>query len=259
MRFPAIFLVLLLIASRPVSTQTQTQRKRAQQAGYVDPFGLPCAKILELSSSEYIAQIVAIDDSTLDGTLRGINKYGACYDARTDALAASLARSRKGPTKAARADLASFESALKNFTAKALAGTPRPTAIEREAYANLYEKQFQYKFYQQYEPKTVKPRAGQKETLPTNATASDKKSGAVSSSSGSQPSASDTDETTKAKNRFGELLGALPDERLHELHAAFGEVIGLHTLDNVMRLAVYRYAIFLLEPTTERPSYAPPF
>ena len=251
MRVLLTFLVLLLIASTPTSAQTQP----AQPANNTDPLGMSCAKILALSSSEYIAKIVAIDASTLDGTLRGIRKYGACYDGRTDALAASLARNRKGPTKAGRADFASFESALKDFTAKALAGTPRVTAIEREAYANLYGKQFRYKFYQAYEPK---PRDPQKETSPREDTAVEKKAGTVSSRT-SLPSASDTDEMTRAKNRLAELLGALPDEKLHELHAALGEVVSLHTLDNSTRLAVYRYAIFLLEPSAAESSYPPPF
>jgi hypothetical protein len=67
------------------------------------------------------------------------------------------------------------------------------------------------------------------------------------------------DEVTKAKNRFGELLGALPDEKLHELHAAFGRVLGLHEVDAATRLAVYRYAVFLLEPSSKEGSYPPPF
>ena len=251
MRVPLTFLVLLLIPSTLTSAQTQP----AQPADHADPLGMSCAKILALSSSEYIAKIVAIDASTLDGTLRGIRKYGACYDGRTDALAASLARNRKGPTKAGRADFASFESALKDFTAKALAGTPRVTAIEREAYANLYGKQFRYKFYQSYGPK---PADRQKETSLREATAAEKKSGTVSSST-TRPPASDTDEMTRAKNRLAELLGALPDEELHELHAALGEVVSLHRLDNATRLAVYRYAIFLLEPNAAESSYPPPF
>ncbi len=33
---------------------------------------------------------------------------------------------------------------------------------------------------------------------------------------------------------------------MHELHRAFGDVIGPHQISEATRLAVYRYAIFLL-------------
>ena len=53
---------------------------------------------------------------------------------------------------------------------------------------------------------------------------------------------------TKAKNRFGELLDALPEDKLHALHAAFGNIVGLHPINSATQLALYRYAIFVLEP-----------
>jgi hypothetical protein len=46
---------------------------------------------------------------------------------------------------------------------------------------------------------------------------------------------------------------------MHELHRAFGEVIGTHQISEPTRLAVYRYAIFILEPASATPSYQPPF
>jgi len=64
---------------------------------------------------------------------------------------------------------------------------------------------------------------------------------------------------SKAKNRFGELIGVLPDEKLHELHAAFGAILGLHEVDDATTLAVYRYAIFLLEPSSGQGTYPPAF
>ena len=40
---------------------------------------------------------------------------------------------------------------------------------------------------------------------------------------------------------------------MHELHRAFGEVIGPHHISEATRLAVYRYAIFILEPPSATP------
>ena len=160
MRSATVWLILLTLSCRPAfarpQAQGQSQKKPSSQPVYQGPLELPCAKVLAMPSSDYVAQIVAIGDSNVDGQLRGIGKYGACYDARTDALAASLARRGKGPDKTARADFAAFESALKNFTAKALADAPPQPASPKEAYANLYQKQFRYEFYQEYEAKTIR-------------------------------------------------------------------------------------------------------
>ena len=128
MRHATMCLILLTLSCGPAfarpQAQGQSQRRSFPQPVYEGPLELPCAKVLAMPSSDYIAQIVAIDDSNVDGQLRGIRRYGACYDARTDALAASLARRGKGPSKAPRADFAAFESALKDFTAKAFADAP---------------------------------------------------------------------------------------------------------------------------------------
>jgi hypothetical protein len=247
------FILLLLLVSRWPRAALCAQRAQAADA---DRLGLGCAQILEMSSTEWIAYFGAktkLDVST--SVRRASATYGKCYQRRTDSLAAKLERSGQSPSRAARADFAEFEAALRDFTAKALAGggsvDPR-----KQALAALYERQFGYEFYRQYEPKIVKPGEAQK---PAAASGGESAQGQTKSPAASTPhSASDTDEMTKAKNRFGELLAALPDDKLHELHAAFGEVIGLHALSGAMRLAVYRYAIFLLEPS-DQASYPPPF
>lgn len=221
---------------------------------------MTCAKILALPSWEYIAKYVAIDDSNLDGQLRGIGRYGKCYDARTDSIAAVSARTRKGPTKAAREDFAAFESALKNFTTKALAAVPPTPGTAKEAYANLYEKQFRREFYAQYELKAA-PAAKPATTSPASGAAAPS-SGATATTrapdTAEDRARSDADPVTQAKNHFGKILNGLPDDKMHDLHAAFGEVIGPHALSETMRLAVYRYAIFLLEPPSVAKPFAPP-
>ena len=113
-----------------------------------------------MPSSDFIAQVVAIDDSNVDGQLRGIRQYGDCYNARTDRLAASLGKQGKGPLMGARGNFGDFESALKNFTAKALEEAQQsskvPLAPVKTEYAALYEKQFRYAFYQSYSQKLQK-------------------------------------------------------------------------------------------------------
>jgi hypothetical protein len=217
-----------------------------------------------MPSPDYIAQIVAIDDSYVDGELRGIGRYRACYDSRTDRLAASLALRGKGPDKAARADFAAFESALKDFTATTLADVPPQPASEKDAYASLYQRQFRYEFYQEYEAKTIRssrPSAAAKSSLPAAKTATPAASPAVppTPATAEERARSDADPVTQAKNRFGKLLDALPDDQMHKLHGAFGEVVGPHAMSETTRLAVYRYAIFLLEPKSAAPFAPPPF
>src|ERR1700684_3306163 len=78
-------------------SQQQTQKKHPAPAANANPELMPCGQILAMSSTDYIGKTMAVNDSALDGQLRGARKYGSCYDARTDALAASLERSGKGP------------------------------------------------------------------------------------------------------------------------------------------------------------------
>jgi hypothetical protein len=278
MRHATLCLILLTLSCGPAFArpqgQGQSQKRSSPQPVYESPDQLPCAKVLAMPSSDYIAQIVAIDDSYVDGQLRGIRRYGDCYDARTDALAALLARNGKGPAKAARADFAAFESALKEFTAKALAAGALaaplpPVAPVKTAYAALYEKQFRYQFYEEYQAKTVRPAKpvapATKTPAPTAPAPQPAGTAPVTPATPPAPATaeerarSDADPVTQAKNRFGKLLQLLPDDKMHELHRAFGDVIGPYHISEATRLAVYRYAIFILEPPSATPFSPPPF
>src|SRR5580704_11109834 len=153
----AIALAFLLTAFRaPLSAQSQ-QRIPAQQKPDADRLGLTCAQILQMTSTEWIAKITSIDASTVDGNLRGIRVYGTCYDQRTDRLAASLAKSGKGPLMGARGNFRDFEQSLLNFSKKALAESEPPADAVKSAYAALYEKQFRYEFYQSYDVQSAEP------------------------------------------------------------------------------------------------------
>lgn len=219
---------------------------------------MTCAQVLKMSSTEWITffgETKKTDPSST--TVRAAAAYGRCYQARTDELARALARSGKGPPKAAHADFDAFEAALRSFTAKALVDAEPPANVEKQALATLYEDQFRYEFYQHYQAKSVNRPNAAKTPHPSSPPTRNATPASASPSPASP--AGSADEMTGAKNRFGELLGALPDDKLHELHGAFGEVLGLHTLDEAMRFAVYRYAIFLLEPSGGDSSYPPPF
>ena len=245
---PAIKLAVLLLVLTPVAFAQLSSSQKVKSAR----LEVDCANILRMKSSDWIAKSTATDGSPVRSTLHAIQVYGDCYDSRTDRLASSLARTGKGPSKAGRGDFRDFEAALTNFTAKALAANRGQSDPLKSAYAALYEKQFRFIFYERY----VVAKAGSRP-------ASDQ-----STDSSPESSLDGVDQMTAAKNRFGKLLAALPDAEIHELHAAFGEVVGSHPIRTAMQLAVYRYAIFLLERATpvqsatskaDAEAFSPPF
>jgi hypothetical protein len=206
------------------------QRTSRNQAAPADHLGLTCAQILQMPSSDLLKKFTTANGATSESTIRAIAAYGKCYDARTNRLAAALGKSGKGPLMGARGNFGDFERALKNFEAKALASTDPPADDVKKATAALYEKQFRYAFYEQYEQKNFNP---------------------------PQLTPEESDAFTKSKNHFGELLGLLPAEKMHELHAAFGDIFAGGGVPDATKVAVYRYAIFLLE-SPAAPPYSPP-
>jgi hypothetical protein len=185
-----------------------------------------------MSSTDWVKKFTAAKDSTEPTTSQAISAYGKCYDARTNRLAASLGKSGKGPLMGARGNFGDFEHALSDFATKALAATDPPADAQKKAYTALYAKQFRYDFYREYEQKNFNPPPLTPE---------------------------ESDAFTKAKNHFGELLGLLPEDKMHELHRAFGEIFAAGGVPDATKLAVYRYAIFLLESPVETPYSPPPF
>jgi hypothetical protein len=227
--------------------------------------------------------------------LSAIDVYGKCYDEGTNRVAAALRRSGKGPLMGARGNFQNFEQALKGFEAKALADSDPPADAVKSAYAELYEKQFRHDFYRSYVPAKVNPPAGagtKRGETPgaahvanpgrsSNAPSTGLGTAGAATSAGSvsrtpapgtarshaapnenasdASSAGDVSEFTKVKNHFGELLAALPEDKGHEIHAAFGQILGENPVSEDTREAVYRYAIFLLEPPSGKPFSPPPF
>lgn len=241
-------LLLLLV---PITTSAQTHS--GAQAN-PDRLGMSCAQILAMTSSDWVAKFNTEKGATPEATVRAIHAYGQCYDARTDRLAASLGKSGKGSLMGARGNFREFEQSIDEFATKALATTDTPADDVKKAYAALYRKQFRYIFYQSYEPKKVNPIAA-----PATKSA-EPVSPPVAGQSVSQPQQdAPVSEMTRAKNRFGELLDALSDDRLPEIHKAFGKIFSGGPVSDEMKLELYRYAIFCLEPASAEPFSPPPF
>jgi hypothetical protein len=229
-----IFVVMIAVY---LTHATTTQTKTAQpNPGDADRLGLTCAQILQKSSQDWMAYfndkkgLTAVNEAT--SVLPPIASYGKCYDARTNHLAATLGKSGKGPLMGARGNFGDFQKALDDFMAKALAAANKQPGTVQAAYAGLYEKQFRYEFYQKYTQKNSTTRPLTPE---------------------------EAEEFSKAKNRFGELLGLLPEDQAHLVHAAFSEIFVSGAVNDVTKLEVYRYAIFLLESPKDNPFSPPPF
>jgi hypothetical protein len=221
----------LWVGAAALSNAAQNPATRNQSPSN-DRLGLTCAQILQMSSTDWVKKFTAARDTTPESIMRAITVYGKCYDARTNRLAAALGKSGKGPLMGARGNFGDFERSLADFTAKALAATDPPADDIKKAYAALYEKQFRFDFYREYELKNFNPPPLTPE---------------------------ESEAFTKSKNHFGELLGLLPEDKMHSLHAAFGDIFAAGGVPDATKIAVYRYAIFLLESPAEKPYSPPPF
>jgi len=243
----AVFMLFLFAC--PFFGQLKTG---SNKRGNHERLGMTCAQVLAMNSSDWVAKLTAAKDATPESTVLAIEAYGKCYDARTTNLSASLGKQGQGPWMGARGNFRDFQSALTDFTAKALAANQQPADAVKAAYASMYEKQFRYAFYQSYSQKLVKHSSSETNGaghVPADASRTDSKSTA-------KP---DADPLTLAKNHFGELLAAMPGDQRHEIHAAFGQIFERSPIGEQWKLEIYRYAIFLLEPPTGKPFSAPPF
>jgi hypothetical protein len=241
--------LLLLIGSLNAAAQSKPATKPDP-----DRLGKSCAQILAMNSTDWVAKFNQEKGATPEAMVRAIHVYGQCYDSRTERLAASLARSGRGPLMGARGNFRDTEQAIKDFTSSALAASNPPGDAVKTAYAALYQKQFRYEFYFSYQPKDAKA------ATPVAKRAAEPDKSPTPSQPESQPADSpQVSEMTQAKNRFGELLEALPEDKLREMHRAFGKIFAAGPVSDEMKLAIYRYAIFCLESPTAEPFAPPPF
>jgi hypothetical protein len=232
MKLSCAFLISLVLA--PVSF---AQAKPAQtKAADADRLGLSCAQILQMTSTAWVAQFAEKTGTPNNAAgvpaVRAITAYGKCYDARTSQVAASLGKSGRGPLMGALGNFRDFQKALDDFTAKALAASSKAPGTPEAAYAALYEKLFRYEFYQKY---------------------------ALRLSENRPLTAEEAAEYSKAKNRFGEFLGLLPEDQAHIIHAAFSHIFDSGPVSDVTKLELYRFAISVLESPKDKPFSPAPF
>ena len=229
--FSALLIALVLA---PVGLpQTKPAQTKAADA---DRLGLTCAQILQMTSTAWVAHSAekagTPNSAAGEPAVRAIASYGKCYEARTNQVAASLGKSGRGPLMGATGTFRDFQKALDDFTAKALAVSDKKPGTQEAAYAALYEKQFRYEFYQRYELRL----------------------------SANRPlTAEEAAEYSKAKNRFGEFLGLLPEDQAHIIHAAFSQIFDSGPVSDVTKLELYRFAISVLESPKDKPFSQPPF
>jgi hypothetical protein len=230
-RFLAAIAASFLLSPCTIASPQATK----PQSPNPDRLGFTCTRILQMTSTQWVAHFTAQKgNKTGEDTpspLRAIAAYGKCYDARTDRLAATLGKNGTGPLMGANGNFRDFEQAVKSFMAKALAITDPPADELKSAYVALYEKQFRYEFLRTYRRKNS----------PSNPLTPE-----------------ELEETGNAKTQFGQELDALPTDKMRELHAAFSGIFDAPMSDS-MKLQVYRFAIFVLEPPSAKPFSPPPF
>jgi len=226
-----------LLTSLVLAAAGFPQAKPAQtKAADADRLGLTCTQILQMTSTAWVAQFAEKAGTSNNAAgvpaVRAIAVYGKCYEARTSQVAASLGKSGRGPLMGALGNFRDFQQALDDFTVKALAAPSKAPGTQDAAYAALYEKQFRYEFYQKY---------------------------ALRLSENRPLTAEEAAEYSKAKNRFGEFLGLLPEDQAHIIHAAFSHIFDSGPVSDVTKLELYRFAISVLESPKDKPFAPPPF
>jgi len=235
--FPEMKLFSALLIALVLAPVGLPQTKPAQtKAADADRLGLTCAQTLQMTSTAWVAHSAekagTPNSAAGEPAVRAIAAYGKCYEARTNQVAASLGKSGRGPLMGALGNFRDFQKALDDFTAKALAASNKAAGTQEAAYAALYEKQFRYEFYQKYELRL----------------------------SANRPlTAEEAAEYSKAKNRFGEFLGLLPEDQAHIIHAAFSQIFDSGPVSDVTKLELYRFAISVLESPKDKPFSPPPF
>jgi hypothetical protein len=226
-----------LLISPVLASVSFAQAKPAQtKAADADRLGMSCTQILQMTSTAWVAQFAekagAPNNAAEVPAVRAITAYGKCYDARTSQVATSLGKSGRGPLMGALGNFRDFQKALDDFTAKALAASNKAPGTQEAAYAALYEKQFRYEFYEKY---------------------------ALRLSENRPLTVEESAEYSKAKNRFGEFLGLLPEDQAHIIHAAFSHIFDSGPVSDVTKLGLYRFAISVLESPKDKPFSPVPF
>ena len=120
----------------------------------------PCDVVMSQNSTDWVKTYVkAYGDNTLE-QVKAIYQYGVCYDQKLSALKQKLNAQNKSPLMGATGNFRDFEAARTAMVGRALAVCSIDGSYKRilRANADLYGKQFQYYFYQQYLAKPDLPK-----------------------------------------------------------------------------------------------------
>jgi hypothetical protein len=224
------FLVLVSILCFSIFTSAQTPQSQPADS---DMLGMTCNQILAKSSSEWLDQFTKTKSDSTVWIERGLAVYGQCYDKRTDALAQSLAQKGTGPLMGGMGNLHDMQSTLAAFTSQALNATSGGGTYDRvqAAFANLYQKQFTYMFYQKY-----------------------------MNSDQPLPAESDPKLLNQAKERLGELTSQSKGEQEENLQDAFDQFRKAAVEEcGLPELPLYLYAINIMQSPVDPPFSKPPF
>jgi hypothetical protein len=218
----SLFVVSLYCYSQTPATQTTA----------TDMMGKSCDQILSMSSSQWMDQYSASKGDSGNWIAQGLAVYGSCYDQRTAALQNSLNQKGTGPLMGGMGNLHDMQAALQNFTNLALQSVSGGGTYDqiRAAYAMLYQKQFPYLFFQEYENPDQQ-----------------------------NPGTSDSGSLDQAKERLGELIARHKSEQ-ESLQDAF-DTLQTAAVDacGIPPLTLYQYAIGLLQSPSDPPYAPPPF
>ncbi len=120
----------------------------------------PCDIVLSQNSSDWVRTYVkTYGDNTLE-QVKAIYQYGVCYDQKLAAVKQKLNAQNQSPLMGANGNFHDFEAARIAMVEKALSVCGIDGSFKRimRANADLYGKQFQYYFYQQYMAKPDLPK-----------------------------------------------------------------------------------------------------
>lgn len=193
----------------------------------------PCEIVMSQNSTDWVTTYVkAHGDNTLE-RVTAIYQYGVCYDQKLAAIKNKLDAQNKGPLMGANGQFQDFEVARKAMMEKALAVCGIDGTYKRilRADAELYGKQFQYYFYQQYLPKPDLPKV--------NLAA-----------------------TNKAKQKLNAIISDMEQsgQNCKQLKLTMAAYIKSGIDDNHLPAQqIYEYPIMMLQSLEEPPYSEPPF
>lgn len=240
----ALALGSIAAAAEPPTVRTAGADAAPAASAAAKPLDEDCKAILAKSSHEWTETCAnSLGDSTV-AIETALARYGDCYDAATDALAAAVrpseskddgAASGSPSGRGAPACLPGLQKALEGFTEYALGAALTGGTYSRiaTAFATLYEKQFRRRAWEA-------ARAASGGALPPLLTPDEKRLAA-------------------ARARLTEIVDAATPRLRADLNERFEALLAATKQCDVPPLLVYEFAITILQSPADPPFAPPPF